>query len=91
MKHKTRSFTLLILITALHSPAAFAYLDPGTGSLILQGLIAAIAGSILTIKLYWYKIKGIWQRLLHNKNNTNSEQAGEFSDNSTDSKDESHQ
>ena len=29
------------------------YLDPGTGSLILQALIAAIAGLSVAVKLYW--------------------------------------
>lgn len=91
MNNKIRHFTILILFAALHSPAAFAYLDPGTGSLILQGLIAAIAGSILTIKLYWYKIKGMWQRLLHNKTDISNEQLEEYSDNNTDQKDNNHQ
>lgn len=86
----TGSFTTLILLTSFYSPAALAYLDPGTGSLILQGLIAAIAGSLLTIKLYWYKLKGIWQRLLHKSDNT-SEQQEEFIDSGKDSKDQSHQ
>jgi len=36
---------------------AQAYLDPGTGSIIIQSLIAAIVGGAYTIKTYWYKIK----------------------------------
>jgi hypothetical protein len=36
---------------------AHAYIDPGTGSMLLQGLIAAIAGVAVTVRLYWYKIK----------------------------------
>ena len=39
------------------SQQAFAYLDPGTGSMILQGLIAGIAVAGFTIKNYWYKIR----------------------------------
>lgn len=34
-----------------------AYLDPGTGSIILQGLIAAIAGAATVGTLYWHKVK----------------------------------
>lgn len=37
---------------------AFAYLDPGTGSIILQGLIAAAAAAGVTARLYWGKITG---------------------------------
>jgi len=34
-----------------------AYLDPGTGSILLQGLVAGVAGGIVAVKLYWGKVK----------------------------------
>jgi hypothetical protein len=34
-----------------------AYIDPGTGSLIVQGLIAIVAGAGVTARLYWKSIK----------------------------------
>ncbi|MDH3690783.1 MAG: hypothetical protein OEU36_15150, partial [Gammaproteobacteria bacterium] len=46
----------LILTLAATEPA-YAYLDPGTGSILLQGLIAAIAAGLVVIKLYWQKVK----------------------------------
>ena len=42
------------------SQGAFTYLDPGTGSMILQGVIAAIAVVGFTIKSYWYKIRAFF-------------------------------
>lgn len=36
---------------------AHAYLDPGTGSLLLQGLIATIAAGTATASIYWSKIR----------------------------------
>jgi hypothetical protein len=42
------------------SSGAAAYLDPGTGSMILQGLIAGIAVAWFTIKTYWYRIIGVF-------------------------------
>ena len=36
---------------------AYAYLDPGTGSLILQLIIAFLLGASFAIKVYWRKIK----------------------------------
>ncbi|MFO0992285.1 MAG: hypothetical protein U1E67_10185 [Hyphomicrobiales bacterium] len=36
---------------------AYAYLDPGTGSIILQALIAGVAGSLFVVKAYWYKLR----------------------------------
>jgi len=41
---------------ALFSVDAYAYLDPGTGSAIIQGVIAAIAALGVTLKLYWHRI-----------------------------------
>ena len=34
-----------------------AYVDPGAGSMLLQGLIAAIAAGFVVVKLYWTKVK----------------------------------
>lgn len=49
-----------LLILCAFSQQASAYLDPGTGSMILQGIIAAIAVVGFTIKSYWYKIRGFF-------------------------------
>ncbi len=43
-------------ILAAVSVDAYAYLDPGTGSAIIQGLIATIATVGVTLKLYWHRI-----------------------------------
>ena len=34
----------------------FAYLDPGSGSMIVQLLVGGVAAIAVTLKLYWYKI-----------------------------------
>jgi hypothetical protein len=34
-----------------------AYIDPGSGSFILQALIAAVAGAAVAVNAYWEKIK----------------------------------
>ncbi len=39
-----------------------AYLDPGTGSLILQALVAALAGAVVVITSYWQKIRAFFRR-----------------------------
>ena len=33
-----------------------AYVDPGTGSILIQGIIGAIAAIGVTLKLYWHRI-----------------------------------
>ena len=41
---------------------AYAYLDPGTGSILLQGLIGGVAGGLVVIRLYWHKFKNVFKR-----------------------------
>jgi hypothetical protein len=41
---------------------AWAYLDPGTGSMMLQLMLASIAGGLVVIKMYWHKIKKFFSR-----------------------------
>lgn len=43
----------------------FAYLDPGTGSMLLQMLLGGVAGLIVAIKMFGKRILGIftfWKR-----------------------------
>jgi len=49
-------FTFLLI----YSSQVFAYLDPGSASLIIQGLIAAVAFGITTISFYWSKLKSFF-------------------------------
>jgi len=42
----------------LWSNTAYAYLDPGTGSMMLQLLLAGLAGLAVTLKLTWRRIRG---------------------------------
>jgi len=46
---------------------AYAYLDPGTGSIILQAIIGFIAASITAISVYWIKFKSIISRIFLKK------------------------
>ena len=50
-------FSILLLSRGFFVSDAYAYLDPGTGSVILQALIGVIAGVLITLKIYWYKLK----------------------------------
>ena len=44
------------------SPAAFAYLDPSTGSMVVSAIVGIFAAIALAVKTYWYKIKGFFKR-----------------------------
>jgi len=41
---------------------ALAYLDPGSGSIILQLLLGGIAGVVMVLKLYWESLVGLFRR-----------------------------
>ena len=60
-------FILLFLSILMFNTNAYAYLDPGLGSILLQGIIAAIAATSLTIKIYWQKIKTFFKKKKKNK------------------------
>jgi len=46
----------------LASPAAFAYLDPSTGSMVVSAIVGIFASIALAVKTYWYKIKRFFKR-----------------------------
>lgn len=49
-------FSLLSFFILFPSPA-YAYLDPGTGSMALQLLAAGILGALFTLKSHWIAAK----------------------------------
>ena len=54
MKKSVLLFSAIGLIF-LYAETAHAYLDPGTGSAILQGVLAALAAIAVALKLYWHR------------------------------------
>ena len=43
------------------APAASAYLDPSTGSMILSAIVGMFATAGLAVKTYWYKLKNLFR------------------------------
>jgi len=58
--------TLFIFIFFLNTKA-FAYLDPGTGSIILQSILGAIAAGASYCAIYWQKIKNFFNKKIKKK------------------------
>lgn len=52
---------VITLLLILPTPS-FAYLDPATGSMIIQGIIGAIAGLLVAVRLYWGKLTSLFSR-----------------------------
>ena len=62
---KNNKLLSLIIIYLLCSISkAHAYLDPGTGSIILQAILGFIAAAAATVSIYWEKFKSIINKVL---------------------------
>jgi hypothetical protein len=53
---------ILILLLGFPKPN-YAYIDPGTGSYVIQILIAAFISISFAVKIFWKKIKTFFRKL----------------------------
>jgi len=60
--------TTLVLLHTITTQQAYAYIDPGTGSYILQMTIAALLAGLFTMKLFMNKIKTLFKNFFSRKN-----------------------
>lgn len=64
-----RTLAILLLVSAVFPPAAYAYIDPMSGSIILQALAAGLLAALFMFKRFWVRVsvhcRRIWQRLVH--------------------------
>jgi hypothetical protein len=57
-----RLLVLAAAVALLFPRDAFAYLDPGTGSMFFQTLVAALAGVAYGVRVYWSRIRRFFSR-----------------------------
>lgn len=50
------TLAVLLVSMALSSEPAHAYIDPGTGSYVLQVLVAGFLGALFALKMFWHRI-----------------------------------
>ena len=58
--YKAGQLSAILVLFLTTSSTANAYLDPGTGSMLLQGIIASVALGLFTIKTWWYRLVSIF-------------------------------
>lgn len=51
------------ILAILYPDLAHAYLDPGTGSYLVQIIIAGLLGAAFAIKVFWMRIKEFFLRM----------------------------
>jgi hypothetical protein len=60
----TKILFVSILALVVFASPAYAYLDPGTGSMIIQLVVAGVLGALFTIKTWWRFICDFAKRLV---------------------------
>ena len=63
---------LVFLFLVLSTKQVHAYLDPGSGSYLLQLLIAGAVGGLFTIKTFWLQIKTFFTNLFSRRQKKDS-------------------
>ena len=59
---------IILVYFFLFTSHAQAYLDPGTGSIILQALIGAFAAFFTSIYIFWAKVKKFLKNIIKKDN-----------------------
>ena len=59
MKSKIVIFLSFFILTT----KAHAYLDPGTGSIILQAIVGAFAAFFTSIYIFWARVKNFYKKI----------------------------
>ena len=62
-KYYTKALVCLFLFHIVLPSTVYAYLDPGTGSYILQVAIAGVLGGLYALKLFWKNIKTFFNNI----------------------------
>ena len=60
--------TIFFLYFFLFTSSAHAYLDPGTGSIILQAIVGAFAAFLSTLYIFWEKVKIFFRKVFKKDN-----------------------
>jgi hypothetical protein len=72
MQNKYLLFSLTVLFFLSSPTLSYAYLDPGTGSYVLQIFLGIFLAGLFYVKTAWHKIKSKFRKLF-NKRQDNSE------------------
>lgn len=51
-----------VALLLLGPTSAFAYMDPGSGSMMLQLLLGGVGGAAVVLRLYWHRLRAFFGR-----------------------------
>ena len=81
-EHRKASVFTVVALGLLIASTSHAYLDPGTGSIILQSLLAGIAVAIGVLRVYWQRFTAFLADLKGGSRDHNNDGEPEFKQNS---------
>ena len=55
------SISVVFISLCLTNEPAFAYLDPGTGGMLIQIVLGGVAGLAVAGKLFWHQLKSFFR------------------------------
>ncbi len=58
-RHRT-SLLVALIVALILPPAAHAYLDPASGSMMLQAVIGGVAAAAIAVRHYWQRILALF-------------------------------
>ena len=58
---RASSWACILVLTSVSGPA-WAYIDPGTGSMLVQSALAAIAVAVVAGRTFWARLKSLFSR-----------------------------
>ena len=60
VRRALRIALVLVACLSIASPA-YAYLDPGTGSMLISAVLGVAAALALAVKMFWYRLIGLFR------------------------------
>ena len=67
LRHLTGSSLFVATQLVIAPDDAYAYLDPGTGSYMLQIVLGVMLGAAFAIKVFWFRIRAFFGGLFSRK------------------------
>lgn len=59
---RVEAIALLFVASLLTAAPAQAYVDPGTGGMLVQFVTGGVAGLLVLVRLYWSRIIGAFRK-----------------------------
>lgn len=56
---------VVAVLSLLFPRTTYAYIDPGTGSLIVQVLVGALVSGLAAVGIFWQRVKGFFGGLFN--------------------------